>query len=443
MRRRKLGEGCFEPYERKRKGHTTMRSNNWLYVFILLMSSVPAQLHGLFAVNLFRPWDINLRPPRWCGENFQGTSWFEIGLKSRGINPNGDFVNEMQLWTEKQDALAMLRGFGPNSEITEYLQNVLMDPEDNGVRGNFTVTGDFKAHAFGFNARYHLPYDFTLGLYLPFYSMRLNRVCFQDCTQDLTMEDIIVKENLTSILPEVINMFDSSLDLNGWNRLGFGDLTAMAEWYRDFPQGKPILKNVALNARIGLNLPTGKKVNEDEILSVPFGCDGAVGLIFGGGINLNWWDAVRGGIDVEFVNLFGNTRDRRIKVDAGQTDFLLLAKTPVHKDFGFTQRFNLYLEAWRFLGGISARATYQFWKKGNDTLTLCTNIFPNAIPNSAQSIQEWTIHQFIFQLSYDAQCDVDEFSWFKPQVSFFYKHPFNGQRALLCDTVGATLTVNF
>jgi hypothetical protein len=420
-----------------------MRSKNWFYLFFLFISSIPAQLDGIFAINLFRPWDINLRPPRWCGENVQETNWFEIGLKARGINAKGDFVNEMQLWTKKQDALAMLHGFGDASEITHYLKNTLMNPEDNGVRGNFKVKGDFKARAFGFNFRYHLPYDFTIGFLVPFYAMQLSRVDFQDLTQDLTSEDIIVKEKLTSILPEVINMFDPSLKLTGWRKIGFGDLCLLTEWYRDFPQGKPILKNVALNARFGLNVPTGIKVDEDDIFSVPFGCDGAFSIVFGGGINLNWWDAIHGGIDIEFINIFGNTRNRRIKVDSGQTEFLLLAKTPTHKEFGFTQRFNLYLEAWRFYQGLSARATYQFWKKGNDTLTLCTNIFPNNIPNSAQSIQEWTIHQFIFQLAYDAQGYVDENAWFKPQVSLFYKLPFNGQRALLNNTVGATLTVNF
>lgn len=419
-----------------------MHSKNWLYLFLLFMSIVPTQLYGIFAINLFRPWDINLRPPRWCGENLQWTNWFEIGVKSRGIDHN-DFVNEMQIWTPKQDALAMLSGFDSSSDISKYLKNVLMDPEDNGIRGNFIVTGDFKARAFGFSARYHLPYYFTVGLYVPFYSMHLTNVNFCDLTQDLTQEDIDVKKNLTSKLPEVIKMFDPSLDLTGWSKLGFGDTTLMAEWYRDFPQGKPILKNVALNARMGLNIPTGVKKDEDEILFVPFGCDGAVGLIFGGGINLNWYDAVRGGIDIEFVHLFGNTRNRRIKVDPGQTEFLLLAKTPTHKDFGFTQRFNLYLEAWRIYRGLSGRITYQFWKKGNDTLTLCTNIFPNAIPNSAQSIQEWTIHQFIFQLAYDLQCDLSEKEWFKPQVSLFYKLPFNGQRAIVNNTVGATFTLNF
>ena len=168
-----------------------MRSKNLLYLLFLFMSIVPTQLFGIFAINLFRPWDINLRPPRWCGEHFQWTNWFEIGVKSRGIN-HDDFVNVMQLWTPKQDALAMLRGFDSSSDISKYLKDELMDPEDNGIRGNFIVTGDFKARAFGFSARYHLPYDFTVGLYVPFYSMHLNNVNFCDLTQDLTPEDMTV-----------------------------------------------------------------------------------------------------------------------------------------------------------------------------------------------------------------------------------------------------------
>ncbi|MEX0940277.1 MAG: hypothetical protein WDZ41_02875 [Candidatus Babeliales bacterium] len=412
-----------------------------LLVFIFLCAS--KESFTIFGINLFRPYDINLRPPIWCGENFQWTDWVEIGYKARGYNPEGNEVNVMQLWTPTQDALAMLKGFNSSSPITQFLINDLGNPPDNGVRGNFRVTGDFKAKGFGIGARYHLPHNLTVGLHLPFYQMRLKNVNFVDLTYNNNAADMIVREELTSQLKERIREFDPNLNIMGWEKIGPGDLFFLAEWYRNFPQGKPILKNVSLNARVGFSFPTGIKKDEDDILTVPFGFDGSAGLLFAGGINLNWFNVFRGGIDIEFLTLFGNTRDRRIKVQQDQTEFLLLAKVPTYKDFGFTQRFNLYLEAYRVFHGLSARATYQFWKHSEDTLSVCTNEFSNEIANTAESLQEWTIHHVIFQLSYDFQCDISEKSAIKPQLSLFYKLPFNGERALLLNTYGATFTLNF
>lgn len=398
--------------------------------------------YAIFPINLFKPWDINLRPPLWCGKNFQWTSWFEIGYKARGFS---DKNSVMQLWTPKQNALAMLKGFGSygSNSITNFFVDELGSPEDNGLRGTFIVDGTFKVREFCMSGRYHLPWDFTLGLHIPVYDMELRNVRFVDQTPDTTAEDNTVKSELSSKLMQRVHEFDPNLNLTGWQQVGFGDVVVMGEWQRCFPQGKPILKNVELEARLGLQFPTGVQNNINEILFVPFGNDGAVGLIFGGGIQLTWFDMLRGGLDVEFMHLFGNTRIRRIKVDTNQTEFLLLAKTAVHKDFGFTHRFNIFLQAHQMCRGLSASLIYQFWKHGDDNLSVCSNIYSNDIANSAESLQEWTMHHLIFKVDYDFQYDLCQDSSFSPQLSFFYKIPFNGKRAILCNTFGATFTLNF
>lgn len=397
---------------------------------------------GIFGINLFRAYDINLRPPIWRCEPIQITPWTEIGYKARGYNPEGNEVNSLQLWTPKQDAIAMLRGFGPDSPMTQFFVEVLDSPEDNGIRGNLVFDGQFKAKEFALSMRYHAPYHITLGLHLPFFEMSLKNVTFTDCTRDINAEDMLVKQELTSQLKQRVAMFDPSLNLDGWKRIGPGDLFLLAEWQRQFYQGRPILKNVGLCARGGFAFPTGLRTDEDEILSVPFGFDGSLGLIFGGGIDITWFDIFKGGIDVEFIELFGNTRNRRIKVFPDQTEFLLLAKAPTFKDFGFTQRFNLYLES-RFRCGIYARLTYQFWKHSPDTLSLCVNEFSDAIANTAQSLEQWTNHHLIAMLTYDGQFDIPEKNWFKPQFSVFYKFPFNGERALMLNTFGFIFSLNF
>lgn len=411
---------------------------------------------SFFPLNLFVPWDINLRPPIWCDRRVQITGYLEHALKVQAFDGRHHRVSDMELWNPTvlinnvpgggQNALAMLAGYPEGSPETTFLMDPsqLDNPTDNGIRGHFKVTGDVKIpYNAGLATRFHLPYGFTLGFFCPWYSMSVENVAFHDLTQETTEEDLRVRELLTSQLSQRVAEFDPTLNLNGWKRSGFGDFVILCEWMGDYPQQKPILKNVNINPRLGIIVPTGKRKNENDILSIPFGFDGATGLIFGGGINLNWLYHFKGGIDVEFINLFGSTRERRIKVDRLQTDFLLLQKAKTYIDYGFTQRFNLYLQAERWWQGLSSKITYQYWKHNEDKLFVLDNSFSSDIASTAASLQEWTIHEFIFILDYDFQVNLSNDTLLAPQLSFFAKVPFNGKRSLLATTVGGTFTLNF
>lgn len=412
-------------------------------IFLGIIISNAACSLGMFPTNLFRAFDINLRPPIWHNTRYQFTGWFEQALHVQAFNGRGEKVDQLQFLTTTQDALAMLRGYPSSSPMSIFLDDVLDNPTDDGVRGNFIPDGRFIMQAGGLSFRFHTNHNFSLIALLPFYRMAIENVRYTDLTPNASMTDIIIKQELTSVLQQRIAEFDPSLNIFGWDKLGFGDLILGVDWFRTFVQAKPVLKNVDLNARLNLSLPTGIKKDEDNILSLPFGFDGSVGLIFGGGIDLTWFDYIKGGIDVEFIYLFGNTRTRRIKVDPAQTDFFLLTKVRAHKEFGFTQRFNLYGQAYKIWRGLSATITYQYWQHGDDHLSLFTNEFSNDVANSAEYLQEWILHNMIFSLSYDCQDDIDDCSFFKPQFSAFYKLGFNGTRALMVNSIGGTFSLSF
>lgn len=411
---------------------------------VMMASCLNTKPYSFFPINFFRPWDINLRPPEWCGAPLQVTAFYEGGVRSSGYNSCDSHVNVLQIWSGTQDALAMLKGFPDNSYECNFFQNVLMNPQDDGVRGHLLFTGnlDLSANAV-FCARYHVPHNITVGFFLPVLSMRLRNVKLADQTKDITMEDIVVRDNLTDNFIQTIKQFDPCLNLEGWAKTGFGDAVIMGEWIQYFPQSKQFLKNVGLNVRAGLTIPTGVKSNINDIFSVPFGFDGSWGVFFGGGIILNWFDYVRAGVDFEFLTLFGNNAVRRIKTQFDQTDFLYLTKAQVHTEPGFTQRYNLFLQAYEVYEGLSASIIYQFWKHGDDRLGLYTDCFSQQIANTAESLQEWTIHQIIFKAEYDFQCDISDCSRFKPHLQAFYKMPFNGTRSVGVHTVGFGITLNF
>jgi hypothetical protein len=401
----------------------------------------------IFPLNIFQPYDPNVYKS-YRGMNV--TTDFnvapEFGLSSHGypaecVSKDETTVNVLRLWQEKQNALAMLKGFAPNSEIGSLAQQLNVD-FDNGIRGHICFTGDLDVkYNVSLSNRWYLPENFILGFYLPVTSLKL---CsnFKDLTQEITAEDFLTKSLLTDNLAANIERLGCGYRIGSWETTGIGDFSVILDWAKAFPQDKPLLKNVRTRARFGLSFPTGKQQDPDEIMSIPLGNDGALGLVFGFGLDLRLIPILQCGVDVEFLQLFSDVRERRIKTDVTQTDLLLLAKADAIKDFGFTHHFNLYLEFFRFAGGLSAGLTYQFWKHEDDKLAVLGNKYSNDVANSAKSLEEWTMHNLIYKVSYDFDHGQGGMAS-SPYLAFFYKQPINGKNAIMASTAGFVASLSF
>ena len=213
-----------------------------------------------------------------------------------------------------------------------------------------------------------------------------------------------------------------------------------ADYTTYFPQNKPWLRNVGIDIRGGLLFPTGLPENPDLLMGIPFGYGAGVGILAAARLELCYVHNVLFGVDVELLHLFGNTRCRRIKTNAAQTDLLLLAKVPAFKEPGFTQHYTLYVEKLALWKGLGLQLAYQYTKHNDDKLYLCQEGYDLAIVNSAQSLQEWTVHNLVGKMTYEW---VNSDGYVNPSFSLFVKVGFNGKRAIVADTVGCTLTMNF
>jgi len=409
-------------------------------VLALFVMSVFSSAYGMNALKPhYYPWKpIHRNIPY----TLQLDVYFEKGIGSAKIYGE-DFTssNAMQLYNIDQNSIAMLAGFSPDSKAGKIGIPIEFD---NGIRGHFCPTGKFD-YDFGaaFSARYTFPYNLSLAAYLPVYKMGLHDVCWQDLTQSVTDQDFIVKERLTDNF--VCNVADlgCGLDILGWERTGLGDLVFMLEWMKGFKQGKQLLKNVELDGRIGLSLPTGLKQDENRVLAIPFGNDGAVGVIFAGGLRVTLSDVVRAGFDIELDHFFDNTRLRRIKTNRNQTDLLFLQETQAHIDWGLTQQFNVYIDFIKIWKGFSIKANYQFIKHGDDEISVFGNCFSSMIANTAISLQDYTMHNIIASVNYDFSRHLSPESHFKPYLMVFGKVPFNGKRSIQATTIGFILAVDF
>lgn len=396
---------------------------------------------GIGAMNVSHLTDAYLRPNFNLNDCFEVAFMVERGISTKSYDECGCVSSPLRIWNCEQDALKMLQGFPADSKIGKL--STLINAADDGVRGHFQVGGclDLLYNITG-AARWHFSDDFIFGVYVPVRSMRLQNVVWKNLTLNLTDQDARVRTYLTDDFFANVQAL-GGLNLQGWKRSGLGDITFLLEWLHDFEQEKPMLKNVRLNGRLGWIIPTGLKQDEDLLFALPFGNDGAFGLLFAGGLDLTFGCYFKAGLDVQLNHYFGNSKLRRIKTDKDQTDLLLLQKVCAYKDWGLTQQFNLYAEFFQFFKGFSFRIDYQYLKHGEDVLSLDTLDFSPTIANTARSLLDWTAHSAIFKLTYDMGYDKDCSSRINPQFSLFAKAPFNGKLSTLFGTVGAIVAIDF
>jgi hypothetical protein len=394
------------------------------------------------AMNLVHPYDLIVRAEH---TPFYALQVIGIGQGSVGhakcYNEHGCRVNVLNMWNDDQDALAMLDGFDDDTAIGQ--RRILVNANDDGVRGHYRVHGDFSAAGFAFSGRWALPHYFAISAHLPVYHMRLHNVQWCNETKDITADDARTRTYLTDDFCNNVYSLGQGLELGGWKRTGLGDLTLFGEWCQDFPQDKEMLKNVRVNARAGLGFPTGKCCDEDKIFALPFGSDGAMSAIVGVGLDLTFGTHVRGGLDVELTHIFSNTRCRRIKTDPNQTELLLLAKTRVLKSFGLTQQFMLYIETCNWWDRFSMKFGYQYCTHDDDSLHIFDQLYSDHVANSANSVQGWTTHNGFFSVTYNPLCEDKDECRVHPYVSLFAKIPFNGKLSAQVNDIGAVVGIDF
>jgi hypothetical protein len=415
-----------------------------LYSILLLLTTWQVSLNAIPRFNLFNPYDILVQPPHWPDADFQSMVGFEHAYTTHAAQADDEqkhnawrrLGNPLQLWQDAQNATAAFNGIQPSEPIEDAL--TLFKREGRQKTSQLLIPCahlDIQANLM-LSLQYYFDCGVLLAAYIPYYVMRLNNVHWQSKT--VATRRAIPCKDLLPMLEDA-----GSIDLyHGWNRSGFGDLSIFAWWFKDYLQAKKKLGNVRVGLRGGVAFPTGKPEALNELLALPFGNDGSAGIIFGGNLQLWMRNYIIWGLDVELSKFFGTIRTRRIKTYPGQTDLLFLEKVPAYKELGLRQHYTLYLEAPRFLAGLSGRIAYQYTKQQEDHLSLCSTRFDPRIANCAESLDEWTIHSLIFQISYDFFYPCYNSS-LKPFISAFYKLGLNGKRSLLSDTYGFTLSVSF
>ena len=395
---------------------------------------------GTPTLNIFAPYDILLLQPLVKLPQWQISVAYENLFRGCGMQADDEELcqdwrkcgNILQLYQDNQDALAAFKGSSFDSDIG---QEGLIFPNDDG-NILFTPYAKLKVDNVMISARYAWINGATFGLYIPVISAQLKDVCWRILRNDNRFEsqlDVDIIAHLEQV---------GGLHLGNWKRSGLGDITAMFTWDRFYPQNKRWLRNVHGGLRGGLIFPTGTRKNDDILFGFAFVNDGSLGILGGATLELWWGRFVRFCIDGQFTQVFSSCKARRIKTDPAQTDLFFLTKVQSDKQIGFTQHYTIYLEAARFYRGLSAKIAYQYTKHNEDKLYLASSLYDAELANTAQYLQDWTMHDLVLLAKYETYVDIPT-RIYLPEIMVFYKHGFNGKRAILGDTVGIQLGINF
>ncbi len=328
-----------------------IRSSIYIFLSILIF-----QVNGIFRTNVLQPYNIFLQPDPRNETRFSFQFGYEGICSTHAFTPRVDgSSNVLQIFQCTQDAIAAFKGFAPETDAGQYAQ-IFDINDDNTTHGIFTPHAKLIIPLNGMlGIQGRIAHNVWLHAYVPFLYAELSDICWREHNDHVEFEN----NNFPQLLQTVGKV--GCLDLfNGWKRLGFGDTVVFVKWQQNFWQMKPVLRNVRLSFRGGLNFPTGKKEDISKLLALPFGWDQGYGVYFAGNLNLFMNYDWRFMVDLEFLQLFGNTKTRRIKTDIAQTDLLLIARDCVYVDPGFTQQYSFMLEKRSIYQGLSGALLYQY-----------------------------------------------------------------------------------
>lgn len=375
---------------------------------------------------------------KWQWNFFTQTSFDTKSFDGQGLP-----VNSLQIYESQQNMLGLFQG-SYDSQFSQLINSIAGGPGGgayNSENGLFTPTGDFSGYQVAFLSSYRFHNNCYVKVALPVYNLQLSNVNWVYSGNNTTFSGQQIESQLvSSFLLDAQNLFD--LSLQGWKTSGLGDLAMLLDYIGDFPQGRTVLRNVRVHARLGLTFPTGQLANENWLMPQALGADGSVTMPFGGGLDINLGRYFQCGFRGQFSYIWGNLKERRIPTFYSQTTLLLPTTAPAYKNHGITQLFDLYAQIYNPFGGLSFKVAYEYFFKPVDTISVATTGYDYQLMTVNLNLDEVTRHNFICLLSFDSGF-LDNHDKIHPQVGVYVNIPFNGSFATIASTVGVQLSLEF
>ncbi|QQR49547.1 hypothetical protein IPF37_01740 [bacterium] len=376
---------------------------------------------------------------------------FSLGVEFATKHTSSDIQGYRQtligVYNPTQSILAMLEN--PQGDVqagaTAALNSFGFPRADDGVRGNVRMFGTLKQTNINLVSGYTfditgLPGYFTFNLYIPIKDIRVTDFRFQDLTKSDFASELLIQEFIRDLANETQEL--GGLSLHNWHEAGLGDIVLLLDWSTKIMPSYGKLKVITPYLRFGVSIPTGESVDNKNMLSMPLGNGGPVGLPLAVGFDFEFAKYLRAGVYAEVMYFFDHTHERRLKTSISQTEPLLLNSGNATKNFGATWTFEAYAEAFRIWHGLSIKLAWQYVHHDDDKLFTKDPAFSNDIINTANSLSDWTIHNLMLEGIYDFSKEFDH-TWVTPYAGMFYKAGLGGRGIIDNSTFGFMLGVGF
>ncbi|MBI2353326.1 hypothetical protein HYV11_03755 [Candidatus Dependentiae bacterium] len=422
-----------------------MKMNYYFFGMSLVLCASGIQTAPL---GLFEPYDIMIRLRKPAQNNFYvgllgEKSYTTKGYATDACEEETLEVNSLQVYDRVQNVVSLYQGMNQSdSEFIPLLESIAGGPgggASNYENGLFQATGKLGVEQLAFSTIYGLPRHFYVSGYVPFYVANLSNLSWNYVGNSILFSGQEIQELVDAFKRDSEKLF--GLCVKNWKRHGFGDVTLLFEWQRDFAQMRPILKSVQPNVRCGISIPTECLSNQNLIMPITFSSRQTASIPFGGGLTMNLANHIDVGFAAQFWYYLSNKCQQRIKTFPTQTSLLYPVSTLVMAEYGFLQNFNLFAQIYSFCKRLSLKFCYQYWRRGEDRITPIDLSYNYEIANSAPQLLENTMHDVFFALNYAPK--VNDFKRVIPQAQLFWKASVKGMRVALASTVGFQFSVIF
>jgi hypothetical protein len=223
----------------------------------------------------------------------------------------------------------------------------------------------------------------------------------------------------------------SGIVRNTWDKAGIGDLDLHLRWNHIFDHVL-LMKDIDLNFQIGSTFPTGQKTDINNPYSIPFGNDGFWTLYGDVVTAFQLKQDYTAGLVLGFVNMFSNSRLRRLSVGNEPTIFSALI-APVKIEPGFTFKISPYFILSNLTDGLDFQLRYTYlghnkdrWKDLRTNQTPASYLSNPGIVGFKENLSLWRASFVTFNMTYDVKEATMRHYRFDPKFFATYDMPIGG-----------------
>ncbi len=345
--------------------------------------------------------------------------------------------------------LAMLRN--GRDDVRTKLQaldhRLLVAPDYGGKRGFVDIAGKIYHKQLTLGSAVNLrlikwiPGFFDASFYMPFVSKKFDGISMTRRSSDrFDADDALLDDQMKDISGFLKNF--GNLSAEPWADKGIGDPTLVVRWNMPYEKQDSEIRVIQAHVHCGVQIPLAKKKNEDQLFSLPLGCDGLWGFPFGVGVEMKFSMPVKIGMGADFLLQLAESRERRVKTALKQTDLFLLNKARTLLRPGLTWRFHWAAEGYNLWRGLGVRGMYEFLMHHNDQLSTTAEGYRTETVGTSNLYKKWYAHALTAAIRYDLGKEFSK-APMTPRVEAYVRAPVNGKRFVNATVLGLQIAVLF